>query len=144
MTLEQLEIIGRLVRANKKSVSYLSAKFVLVDGVGQAEVSRTLGVKPNAVNNGVQRYKKIYEELSLVFNNDGCGGLANTTKPNEVLSSPGEKGSAMTEFDDAPYCFECGNDNIDKMACEGTTASGTHFTCGICHSLITHNIKSEQ
>lgn len=71
MTLEQLEIIGRLIRANKKSVSYLSAKLVLVDGVGQAEVGRTLGVQPNAVNNGVQRYKKIYEELNLVFDKGG-------------------------------------------------------------------------
>lgn len=66
---------------------------------------------------------------------------------NEVLSSPGEQDAAVVnddDFDDEPHCSECGNDDINKMACEGTTASGTHFTCGICKSSITHNRKSEQ
>jgi len=67
MTQEQLDLLGTVMRANKDSLSFLSAKLVLVEGSSQIDAAKVLGTKPNTVNNGVQRYKKVHEDFEKAY-----------------------------------------------------------------------------
>ena len=69
MKLEQLELLGTLMGADKASVAYQAAKLVLVDGKRQVDVVKELNSSKNTVNNGVQRYKKAHLEVEKVYLN---------------------------------------------------------------------------
>lgn len=67
MTLEQLETLAKLMRGDKKSLAFQSAKLVLVDGMSQVDAAKQLGTRPNTVNNGVSRYRAAHEEIKKVY-----------------------------------------------------------------------------
>ncbi|MDP2566436.1 hypothetical protein [Pseudoalteromonas marina] len=67
MTFEQLEVLAKLMRGDKKSLAYQAAKLVLVDGMSQVDTANVLEAKTNTVNNGVTRYRNAHEEIKKVY-----------------------------------------------------------------------------
>lgn len=67
MTLDQLELIRKLIRGKDDSTAFVAAKAVLVEGANQAEIARQLGVTISTVNSGVMRYKKVDEEIKKLY-----------------------------------------------------------------------------
>ena len=56
MTLDELELINKVIRGKPDSIAYLAAKMVLVERVSQTKACELLNAKPAAVQNGVTRY----------------------------------------------------------------------------------------
>jgi len=67
VTLEQLEVIKKLIRGSEDSIAYTSAKLVLVDKKSRKEVAVLLGAKAHAVASGVRRYTGIYNAIREAF-----------------------------------------------------------------------------
>jgi transposase len=67
MTLEQLELLVKILRGDINSLAVKSAKLVLVDGLSQTEAATKLATKTNTVNNGVKRYSEAHEAIKKVY-----------------------------------------------------------------------------
>lgn len=66
-TIEQLDLIRRLIRGTEDSVAFLAAKQVLVDNKSRKEAQEILGATAHAVASGDRRYRAIYKEIIEVF-----------------------------------------------------------------------------
>lgn len=67
MTLKQLQYLCKQCRGSQNSISYKAAEMVLVQGMSDKEAEFKLNASPQAVHNGVARYKGLLEELQDAF-----------------------------------------------------------------------------
>lgn len=67
MNLKQLQYLCKQCRGSQDSISFKAAEMVLVHGMTDKEAEFKLKASPQAIHNGVSRYRGLLEELQDAF-----------------------------------------------------------------------------
>ncbi|PSU31731.1 hypothetical protein [Photobacterium lutimaris] len=67
MTIDELELINKIIRGQRESIAYKAAKLVLVEGRSQTEATVILNAKKSAIQNGVTRYSNWDAEIKNAY-----------------------------------------------------------------------------